>query len=291
MLRKLLGFKPSVASLDDLPENQSSESPRYTGHYQVCPKVKVACEFRAHGCTSIVDRQDLDDHHAKFARKHALLVSSKIQALEHDKAYAEEDMSWEIPSSKLVEAQRNRDFRVESRHFQVGVYETFLRLDIRDNKVFIAICANRPQFTPTFIDRMEISCGDTTMKKNYMVEMKDEGYGGTKFCYESEFYDSSTDAREDVTLDDLLGSAANNNGMCLLFAKFRLSGPTDAAGRRVGCSTYSSLLRRAPSPPPPASPSYSHSPTSPAYSPTSPAYSPTSPLYSPGPAAQPPSPG
>ena len=58
------------------PTDEESE-----GHYTVCPKVPLGCEFHNQGCTKRILREDLARHHAEDAQAHARLIAMDFEEI------------------------------------------------------------------------------------------------------------------------------------------------------------------------------------------------------------------
>jgi len=172
MLRKLLGTKPSrwFPAVDDLPQGQSDVA-KYSGHYKNCPKVQVKCDFYDQGCHEVFPRMELEDHHAKYGRKHAQLVAAKFAKNEKDKDWYGKGIDWRIPESILRGALLSDMLLQESQRVRIGEYEAFLRLTMTNGQVCVFACVDNPDFVPR-IDRLQIGI-DINEERGY-CEMKME---------------------------------------------------------------------------------------------------------------------
>jgi hypothetical protein len=134
VLREELGMRPAEPCVDDPPEGQSSEEAKYTGHYKVCPKLIVRCEFYDQCCRDFIKREDLDEHHAKYARMHAKLIADTFNRIREDhRWYSLTTLEWKIPGITVRQAilhAQTTPFILESGGTKVGDYQTFLRLAV-----------------------------------------------------------------------------------------------------------------------------------------------------------------
>ena len=68
---------------------------RFTGHYKVCPKYPIRCEFWNVGCRHRGPREEIRAHHADEARYHARLVSDAFH-------WKSASVSWIVDPSLVV---------------------------------------------------------------------------------------------------------------------------------------------------------------------------------------------
>jgi len=246
MLRKVLGHRPMFWQADDLPAAVASEEDQFTGHYKECPKVQVGCEFYEYGCKELIVREDLDEHHSKFARIHARMIAAKFKRMEEDKRWSEENMSWEIPVSRIRSAVEmpNRAFCLESIRVKVGHFQAFLRLFVKDGAVHARVCVDRPLLHRwPQIDRIKVEgyCEEAVLVMEQEQEMeRDAGNhdscsaGGVLRCCADEFSEEEREEERDATLQDFLRWFGQDDKF-KIYASFRLSGPCEADERCVGC--------------------------------------------------------
>lgn len=82
-------------------------------------RVETCCEFFEQGCHHKIAREDIDDHHVKFARKHANLVSKAIQDNREEINWREKCVNWEISRRSYVQPPEEgyQKRRVHKREF------------------------------------------------------------------------------------------------------------------------------------------------------------------------------
>lgn len=135
MLRKLLGSKPSRLDVDD--------THKYSGHYQTCTKIFVKCDYHEQGCTSLLQRENLDQHYTDCGRKHAKLLAKALHKIKADKEWhSSKEMYWEIPVYTIRAARYEERFIRESIRTRVGPFSTFLRLVVVNRKVYVYVCVD-----------------------------------------------------------------------------------------------------------------------------------------------------
>lgn len=232
MLRKLMGGQHY---------NSDTERWEYTGHHEVCPKLYVGCEFYNQGCFKNLRREDLDEHHVKFARKHAEMVSKEFKSIRAGKYWtAAPCINWVIPGHVLRRISTR--FSPESQRVKVGNYETFLKLVVtQTGSVEARVCVEDPDQTPPWVDRITIRLNQSIWAED-ALEMRDaqkmEKDNGEDRVYsvggQLTLYDSSSDndgdwRRREVVVDDL---EYESSGRCLITAQYRLKGPEEV---RLGC--------------------------------------------------------
>jgi hypothetical protein len=254
ILREELGKKPRGFQVDDPPEGQSSNEAKYTGHYKVCPKYLVKCEFHKQGCETLIKREDLAEHHATYARMHAKLVADDINRVRDAQRWSSIAIDWDIDEDVVNAAvvfssdsrgapTQNKDFVIYSDCIKVGDYKAFLRLIMTENEVIhMNACVYRPTFSP-FIDRLELKCGDCLLTESEEQQMqRDRGervgiyemstYGGERPTWSvggALRYDGDGVER-DATLFDILEKTEGPSRRVLntiptLKASFRLKSP------------------------------------------------------------------
>jgi hypothetical protein len=229
VLREDLGKRPSERCVDDPPGGQSSEEAKYTGHYKVCPKLIVRCEFYDQGCTDFIRREDLDAHHAKYARTHAMLIADNFNRIREDhRWYSITTVKWRIPAIIVRRAARDAHFGSttfvqESGGTKVGNYQTFLRLAVNDGAVCVSACVYRPTSRP-YLDSLKFECagGVMTMSEKQTMQ-KDNGRIRTLSVGGALRYIDDDNNERNVTLDDLVRST--DNGSCMVSASFRFKRP------------------------------------------------------------------
>jgi hypothetical protein len=162
MLRKDLGKRPLHYPFEydilPMPEWQRKLSQVYTGHYLYCRKLPVKCDFYDHGCTKLLRREDLEDHHAKNGRKHAQLVASHVKRVEESYGWHSKVINWSVDLSGI------RSFRRlvrESHCVAVGPYGAFLRLAANGGGVHLFVGVEEPNVVPPLIDNLYIQVCDS----------------------------------------------------------------------------------------------------------------------------------
>lgn len=229
MLRKLLGTKPdntdwNTAS-DDLPRGQSTVA-NFSGHYKVCHKMPVKCDFFDAGCHVLVKRGDLEGHHARHGRKHAQLVASKMKQMRKDMEKHSKEIEWQLPVSDLREACHERRFIRETQRVRVGAYQAFIRLTVNSGEVcmFVGVDNPDPESVPTidniFIEAENIA--EVKMCEEQRME-KDGGNNNTCSMGGTLQFPDDDDNFCSATLEDLIRWS---DGSTLdISASFRLKSP------------------------------------------------------------------
>ena len=192
---------------------QHSEWNRTTGHYAVCPKMVLLCEFDC--CRSQFRREDAAKHHAENAQRHAALVNEKIETLEN---WDFVRMSWIIPRRKLV-TWTLEDTLLRSKVLSgVTQYELYLTLHLRglEDPIEVALCSDAMSCWPgrnyttlkgfelTVNENESYSCAKTyataDLKEEIIVSFEDGERGVFKFSskLKKEIYPDSEDEDQDV---------------------------------------------------------------------------------------------
>lgn len=243
MPRKLLGEHPRFPLADC--------SDKYTGHYMVCPRALVRCDFEGVGCLATLKREDLNGHHVAFAKEHAALVSKKFQTMEQEKRWSSCNIQWTIPEAILQRANQTQDagHLVQSQRIQVGEYLVFLRLSIINTTVCISVCVESLAFAP-YVDNVSVHVIDGSLDytvwrrdtEERLLTLDDTGTLHSSFfldCADGALIndeDTMNDDEEegehirDARIEDLI--ALCRNGNCIVRTQFRLRRPDVLS---VGC--------------------------------------------------------
>lgn len=229
MKRKYLGYKPEGFSVDD-----HFYECQYSGHYKTCPKLLVKCDFHEQGCDGLIKREDLNEHHSKCARVHVRLTNEAIKSIREEQAWSFKEIIWRIPEDDIVLALDEPALRFvqESQRVKVGDYMAFLRLEIKEDIVYVKVCVDRPPFSPC-IDNLEIEVendnedGESHSSACLSVEQEQQM---TKDAFrtwsvgEALRYSSGGQVEErDATMYDLENWISN--GFLVIRGSFRLKGP------------------------------------------------------------------
>jgi hypothetical protein len=231
--RKDLGQKPSSGyEYDDLPDASDSER-KYSGHYKCCPKMLVKCDFYDHGCTEWIRREDLEEHHAKNGRKHAQLVASHVKAVNDDKEWHSQQITWgiETGSYSFAYAPTRRRFIQESQQVEVGPYQAFLRLATIGGEFRVFVCVDRTKRAP-LLDTLEIDVVDTNDDILGWVDpeeeptMEKDGSGNDTWVAGGTLrrLDESSNLPRNVTQEDVLKWCSSTYKV-FVYASFRWKRP------------------------------------------------------------------
>lgn len=224
MQRWELGNEPEGLEVDDLPKEQREEeggSTLYSGHYARCPRMPLKCDFHHIGCTARVKRGDVEQHHAKFGRKHAQLVSRQL-------GWHKQTISWCIPPSVVSQARHSRRFIRESLRIAVGEYKVFLRITVSSGKVRLFLCLDSPDVPASVEDlRIVVGPGFVRMRESASMQVDESGsniwsMGGTLV------YKNDDNEELFATTDNLLSwTSFDDNVQNAVFVKasFRLQRP------------------------------------------------------------------
>ena len=98
----------------------------YTGHYKVCPKMILSCEFSSRGCQAKFKREDAAAHHLKNAQYHAALIDQTCARLYEWFGWNPIEIIWPIERRKV--ARRENKVRESSIVTGVCPYDLFLKL-------------------------------------------------------------------------------------------------------------------------------------------------------------------
>ena len=70
-----------------------------TGHFKVCPKIPLSCEFHPFGCSIKIFRQRMAAHHVEKAQHHAALVTKKTKAIEDSMAKMKRELQTKVENA------------------------------------------------------------------------------------------------------------------------------------------------------------------------------------------------
>lgn len=120
-----------------------NERSKVTGHFAVCPKMMLNCEFD--GCDAIFKRGDAATHHAEKAQYHAALVNHAIDNLNR---WDWVQMNWAVPRSKLT-GSKIKVLRSEALS-GASKYDLYLKLYLHGpgEPIKIAICSDSMNCCP-----------------------------------------------------------------------------------------------------------------------------------------------
>lgn len=227
MLRKFLGCKPTDCSTDDTPGGPSYLRMFY-GHYRVCHKMPVKCDFYDCGCTTTIKRMDLEQHHAEYGRRHAQLVATSIASLKKATEWNEQEIVWHIPVSVLREARYSyvSYFIQESNCVSVGLYKAFLRLTVLEEGGPARVCVlvDNPNSVPIIAD-LVIGAEPGEVNKCAEQRMKKENDGGNTWLAGGILtFDDDNGDTQNATLEDLIRDCDSSNKVTI-HAYFRLKSP------------------------------------------------------------------
>lgn len=251
MKRKLLGSAPTTTGDDN--------TTRFSGHLQVCPKIKIKCEFYEHGCTELVKREDLAQHHANNPHRHLKLVEQsmemkvnrmeqsltlKINRLEQNGTWFEGETTWCIPLPLLGQIAATRAPQVlslQSATFLVGNFRSNLMLHASPSNVCISVYVNTAECRPCIRDlRVDVGppgCGVLNAQEQPMNQDPTNAmYWTISGTLQHTANDNGLSTIRAATREDLV-QWAYPNGQLVLRASFRLKGEYI-----VGCSGGPLLL-------------------------------------------------
>mgnify|MGYP005844986183 CR=1 FL=1 len=98
----------------------------YTGHLQVCPKLKVQCDFAHHGCRVQLPRDQMPDHLRDQGQEHAQMLSHVLTKVVDQQRWKIKTLVWTIPKDKVCRILVGGG--LESQRVKVGDFMAFLVL-------------------------------------------------------------------------------------------------------------------------------------------------------------------
>ncbi len=153
MLRKELGTvggSSLVTRFCAYDEHDGSGRPNMTGHYAVCPRIKLRCEFAGVGCHCQSAREEMASHHAAAAREHARLTSGAIAELKKrvkdDTEWELMQICWKIPKANLG-ATTPSAHTLRSSSVVVAGKRMYLRLNAEGERIRVCLCTESPPNT------------------------------------------------------------------------------------------------------------------------------------------------
>ena len=106
----------------------------FTGHYEMCAKVPVKCEFSSVGCSARVARENIEKHHTDMAAKHVQLL--------HDAFHWEKkNVEWEIAPRHFTEREATS---IESPKFVIGGLSFSILLHLSTASMKVRLLLNSP---------------------------------------------------------------------------------------------------------------------------------------------------
>jgi len=237
MPRKDLGGKKF--HIDSLLDDE-----RYYGHMRTCPKFKVLCPYWNYGCYEEVEREDMDDHLIKNARKHASIVSGELKSIRDGMRFTETRICWTIPMHFLARMRAPEHYSPESHRLKVGDYNAFLKLHENDSSgdVVLRICVETPPchlLKPRIDGILVHSLLYDHFEMSHSQEMK-EDTDGSFLCVEVPLEKEKESDDDDETMDGATATVPltlvdifdPTSLLYRLSVSFRLAGPAEV---ELGC--------------------------------------------------------
>ena len=203
MKRKELGkFGLTDAHTDNCIDN-------FSGHYKVCPKCPVRCEFWDVGCRHEGPREQMTEHHAQKARYHAKLVNDTVK-------WQSTRISWDVAARHFMGAP---SCVIDSPSVTVfgTPYKFFARLYLAGESVEIELCIDGPHsqhevalravsISATIPDGTECVAKDLEIKgraRSITVASDISSVGKSKFVFERDDSDNDEGDRSGETTTEV----------------------------------------------------------------------------------------
>ena len=143
-----------------LSRPQARGGPTYIGHYKVCPKLVIHCDFYKQGCNDKFPREDSEKHNEECAARHVKLLKEEVESDQKSKNWVDKTIHWKIPMVRI--RQLLATGRLQSKRVPVGQFLTYLELKDEGERrsIRVKICIEEPpQNICPMIDRMKIAVG------------------------------------------------------------------------------------------------------------------------------------
>ena len=209
-----------------------------TGHYKVCPKIPLSCEFHPFGCSVKIFRQRMAAHHAEKAQHHAALVAKKTKAIEDSMAKMKRELQTKVDNAgKRI--KKNFLWRVDreqlrgegnktisSKTFTVAGYVLQFNLTTVGQVVSVGLCVvSAPNHDVILLEDLVFessvcvygeNCEEVFFTSDGFLEDELEngvgdGPGGRVFGGQMTWYDEEEDATLSAAKDQLLGCTCESD--------------------------------------------------------------------------------
>ena len=224
-----------------------------TGHYKVCPKIPLSCEFHPFGCSVKIFRQRMAAHHAEKAQHHAALVAKKTKAIEDSMAKMKRELQTKVDNAgKRI--KKNLLWRVDreqlrgegnksisSKTFTVAGYELQFNLTTVGQAVTVGLdVVSAPSYDTIALENIAFessACvdGDNCVevffsRDSYFDDELEDGSevsdGGRVVGGPMTWYDDDEGAELSAAKDQLLGCTCESDLHVEITVKFDLIVPT-----------------------------------------------------------------
>lgn len=224
-----------------------------TGHYKVCPKIPLSCEFHPFGCSVKIFRQRMAAHHAEKAQHHAALVAKKTKAIEDSMARMKRELQtkidiagkrikknllWKVDREKL-RGEGNKS--ISSKTFTVAGYELQFDLTTVGQVVTVGLCVvSAPNRDEIMLEDLVFessacvdgeNCEEVCFTEHGFLEDDFEngsrdGPGGRVVGGQMTWYDEEEDTTLSAAKDQLLACTCESESHVMINVKFDLIVPT-----------------------------------------------------------------
>ncbi len=210
------------------------------GHYAICPKVILNCEFKSSGCEASFRREDAAAHHEANAQYHAALVEQKFKSLQDEMNWEYIGFAWTIPRERII-GRRTITLR-SSALSNAHPYKLYLKLILRgpQDPIEVGICCEPLErallHSEVELKNITISVTDTSISNPY--KRANMFLGGETVTTDNdrtfEFRTSITDDYDElVTRTDLLGYLEEDEDTVVIRVSFNIKKIRDQV---VGCA-------------------------------------------------------
>ena len=222
-----------------------------TGHYKVCPKIPLSCEFHPFGCSIKIFRQRMAAHHAEKAQHHAALVAKKTKAIEDSMAKMKRELQtkvdnagkrikknllWRVDREKLRGESINT---ISSKTFTVAGYELQFNLTAVGQAVNVGLDVVSASYDTIAIENIVFESSACIDGESDCVEVffccdsyvNDELNGSEihdgrrVFGGPMTWYDDEEDTELSAAKDQLLGCTCESDSHVEITVKFDLIVP------------------------------------------------------------------
>lgn len=220
-----------------------------TGHYRVCPKIPLSCEFHPFGCSIKIFRQRMAAHHAEKAQHHAALVTKKTEAIEDSMAKMKRELQTKVDNAgKRI--KKNLLWRVDreqlrgegnksisSKTFTVAGYELQFKLTTVGQAVTVGLdVVSAPNRDEIMLEDLvfessacvdEENCVEVSFCRDSYVDDELEngseiGDGGRVVGGPMTWYDEDEGVELSAAKDQLLGCTCESDSHVEITVKFDL---------------------------------------------------------------------
>lgn len=217
-----------------------------TGHYKVCPKIPLSCEFHPFGCSVKIFRQRMAAHHAEKAQHHAALVAKKTKAIEDSMAKMKQELQTKVDNAgKRI--KKNLLWRVDreqlrgegnkaisSKTFTVAGYDLQFRLTAVNQAVIVGLhVLSASNYEEIFLDNVVFessACvdGDNCEEVFFRLLFPEEDLDDGRLCVghgPMTWLDDDEGVNISATKDQLLECTCESDSHVEITVKFDLTVP------------------------------------------------------------------